>query len=68
MVRLFSSRTRAALIVVVGIALCVACERAGDSAGSIDWGHFRLGQRADPDFLARNHMTVTFGSGAPNFE
>lgn len=68
MVRLFSSRTRAALIVVVGIALCVACERAGYSAGSIDWGHFRLGQRADPDFLARNHMTVTFGSGAPNFE
>ncbi len=68
MVHLFSTRTRAALIVVVGIALCVACERAGDSAGSIDWGHFRLGQRSDPDFLARNHMTVTFGSGAPNFE
>lgn len=33
-----------------------------------DWGHFRLGQRTDVEFLQKNHMTVTFGSGAPNFE
>ena len=33
-----------------------------------DWGHFRLGQRADVEFLQKNNMTVTFGSGAPNFE
>jgi hypothetical protein len=33
-----------------------------------DWGHWRLGQKADPEFLTRNHMTITFGSGAPNFE
>jgi hypothetical protein len=32
-----------------------------------DWGHWRLGQKADPEFLTRNHMTITFGSGAPNF-
>lgn len=33
-----------------------------------DWGHWRLGQRADVEFLKKNGMTVTFGSGAPNFE
>jgi hypothetical protein len=33
-----------------------------------DWGHWRLGQKADPEFLKKNHMTITFGSGAPNFE
>jgi hypothetical protein len=33
-----------------------------------DWGHWRLGQRADLEFLIKNKMTVTFGSGAPNFE
>jgi len=33
-----------------------------------DWGHWRLGQKADPEFLKTNHMTITFGSGAPNFE
>ena len=33
-----------------------------------DWGHWRLGQRADVEFLKKNNMTVTFGSGAPNFE
>ena len=35
---------------------------------SNDWGHWRLGHRADPDFLTKNRLTVTFGSGAPNFE
>jgi hypothetical protein len=34
----------------------------------VDWGHWRLGQKADPDFLKKNNMTITFGSGAPNFE
>ena len=33
-----------------------------------DWGHWILGQRSDPAFLEKNHMTVTFGSGAPNFD
>lgn len=35
---------------------------------STDWGHWRLGQKADLEFLKLNNMTVTFGSGAPNFE
>jgi hypothetical protein len=33
-----------------------------------DWGHWRLGHRSDPEFLRENRFTVTFGSGAPNFE
>jgi hypothetical protein len=33
-----------------------------------DWGHWRLGHRNDLDFLRQNRFTVTFGSGAPNFE
>lgn len=35
---------------------------------STDWGHWRLGQKADPEFLIKNNLSVTFGSGAPNFE
>lgn len=34
----------------------------------VDWGHWRLGQKADLEFLQTNNMTITFGSGAPNFE
>ena len=33
-----------------------------------DWGHWRLGHRAELDFLTGNHSTITFGAGAPNFE
>jgi hypothetical protein len=32
-----------------------------------DWGHWILGHRSNPEFLVKNNMTVTFGSGAPNF-
>ena len=35
---------------------------------STDWGQWILGQRANLDFLEKNHMTVTFGSGAPDFD
>ncbi|MBN2008800.1 beta-galactosidase trimerization domain-containing protein [candidate division KSB1 bacterium] len=33
-----------------------------------DWGHWRLGHRSNLEFLEKNHFTVTFGQGAPNFE
>lgn len=33
-----------------------------------DWGHWILGQKSDLGFLEKNNMTVTFGSGAPNFD
>ncbi|MGH7491839.1 MAG: hypothetical protein ACREOO_05545 [bacterium] len=34
----------------------------------VDWGHWRLGHKADTEFLQKNHLTITFGSGAPNFD
>ncbi len=33
-----------------------------------DWGHWILGHKSDLGFLIKNNMTVTFGSGAPNFD
>lgn len=33
-----------------------------------DWGHWILGHKSDFQFLKKNNMTVTFGSGAPNFD
>lgn len=35
---------------------------------STDWAHWRLGHRPDTAFLENNRLTITFGSGAPNFE
>jgi hypothetical protein len=32
-----------------------------------DWGHWILGHRSNLEFLEKNNMTVTFGSGAPDF-
>lgn len=44
----------------------------GQTSGSwkpnTDWAHWRLGHRAEPEFLEANRLTVTFGGGAPNFE
>jgi hypothetical protein len=33
-----------------------------------DWGHWILGHKSDFSFLEKNNMTITFGSGAPNFD
>ncbi len=33
-----------------------------------DWGHWILGHRSEPEFLEKNNMTVTFGTGAPNVD
>jgi hypothetical protein len=33
-----------------------------------DWGHWILGHRSNLEFLEKNNMTVTFGSGAPSVE
>jgi hypothetical protein len=51
--------------------ICTSALHAGEKQEwkpVADWGHWRLGQKADTSFLVNNHMTVTFGSGAPNFE
>ncbi len=59
-------------ILCLGLIFLMTCFSNGqvknDWQPLADWGHWRLGQKADLEFLARNHMTITFGSGAPNFE
>jgi hypothetical protein len=45
-----------------------AQDKPGTWTPDTDWGHWRLGQKADLEFLKTNNMTVTFGSGAPSFE
>lgn len=49
-------------------ALLLCCSGRETFRPETDWGHWRLGQKADPAFLRKNAMTITFGSGAPNFE
>jgi hypothetical protein len=56
------------VIVIIGL-LIFSDARSNDKREPItEWGHWRLGHRSDFDFLEENKMTVTFGSGAPNFE
>ncbi|NUO82351.1 hypothetical protein HUU05_19935 [candidate division KSB1 bacterium] len=58
---------------LLAIALVLFSSAAFSQEGAnhklvVDWGHWRLGHKADPEFLQKNHLTLTFGSGAPNFE
>ena len=55
-------------LLLVGLTLGCSPDRQAVQALRTDWGHRRLGQKADLQFLTENRMTVTFGSGAPNFE
>jgi hypothetical protein len=59
-------------ILSLGLIFLLICISNGQEKNTwrplADWGHWRLGQKADLEFLTRNHMTITFGSGAPNFE
>jgi hypothetical protein len=52
------------------VILLAACSARAQQSWkpSTDWAHWRLGHKADTEFLERNRLTVTFGSGAPNFE
>lgn len=55
------------------ILFLAGCGPSGNSGQKFpvpatDWGHWRLGHRAEPEFLEKNKLTVTFGPGAPNFE
>lgn len=63
------------LIVLLSIMLivlfaCTSCvkEIKKEWKPNTDWGHWVLGHRSNLEFLQKNHMTVTFGSGAPNFD
>ena len=58
----------------VGLAGLVAAAGLGWAQADVparpntDWAHWRLGHRAQPEFLEANRLTITFGDGAPNFE
>ena len=57
-------------LLALGLLMCT-CNGPAEAPGwqpKADWGHWILGHRNNPEFLQKNHMTVTFGSGAPNFE
>ena len=58
------------LIVPAFVLALTACTPTGQKewVPNTDWGHWILGQKSDSTFLAQNNMTVTFGSGAPNFD
>lgn len=53
----------AAVVLLFSIAVAL-----NDWKPSTDWGHWRLGHKTDLEFLTKNNLTVTFGSGAPNFD
>ena len=56
------------LLVVTALMVTFAQEKSESWKPDTDWGHWRLGQKADLEFLKTNNMTITFGSGAPSFE
>jgi hypothetical protein len=58
----------ASFIIMLTVLYTISCEPIDRWEPNTDWGHWRLGQKSDIDFLEKNNMTVTFGSGAPNFE
>lgn len=53
-------------VMLVFLVRCVT-ETKKEWKPNTDWGHWILGHRSNLEFLEKNHMTVTFGSGAPNF-
>ena len=63
----YSTRLITIILVAFGL-LFSGCGAQADWQPNTDWGHWRLGQKSDLDFLQANNMTITFGSGAPSFE
>ena len=63
-------RPRTALCAAMLFALLsIYCgEKESSWQPSTDWGHWRMGHRANLEFLEKNNSTLTFGSGAPNVE
>ena len=61
--------TRAIFLIFISIfMLSCAAKEEEEWEPNTDWGHWILGQKSDIEFLEKNNMTVTFGSGAPNFD
>lgn len=56
------------LILYFSMIFTLTAQTASPFVPLMDWGHWRLGHKSDLEFLHKNNMTITFGSGAPNFE
>jgi hypothetical protein len=54
------------VLILIVISNCLYAQK--DWVPTTDWGHWILGQKSDLEFLKKNNMTITFGSGAPNFD
>ncbi|MEX0681721.1 MAG: alpha-amylase family protein [Balneolales bacterium] len=58
----------AAVIILSATGYLSCNNRSAEWEPVTEWGHWRLGHRSDIEFLEKNKLTLTFGSGAPNFE
>jgi len=56
------------MIIVSLLSLSCAQKEEPKWEPNTDWGHWILGHKSAPEFLEKNNMTVTFGSGAPNVD
>lgn len=56
------------MIIVSLLSLSCAEKEEPKWEPNTDWGHWILGHRSAPEFLEKNNMTVTFGTGAPNVD
>lgn len=56
------------VLVITVFSLSGECFTQQEWKPNTDWGHWILGHKSDFQFLKKNNMTVTFGSGAPNFD
>jgi len=64
----FRHRCGVGLVGLAAAAGLAWAQAAGSWRPNTDWAHWRLGHRAQPEFLEANRLTITFGDGAPNFE
>lgn len=62
------SMTEFIFLFILSLFISNSSNSQQDWQPNTDWGHWILGQKADLEFLQKNNMTVTFGSGAPNFD
>lgn len=68
---IFINRTPRLVITVIFIMILTSNHTAlaqNNWQPVTDWGHWILGHKSDVEFLKKNNMTVTFGSGAPNMD
>jgi hypothetical protein len=62
------SLSRPILFLILSIIISNSSRSQQEWKPHTDWGHWILGHKSDLEFLEKNNMTVTFGSGAPNFD